>query len=231
MIHLLLFLFFFFFFFNDTATTEIYTLSLHDALPTFAPDDATLHLIGGEGDRGHRSLGGGLGREPLDREGEDLLCLFIRAATRLLLQVPGQGGGIIPGLVLEPAQQLLLGLLGRQAGDLLEPGPRLALLGGERLIPILQRPAALLETAGTLFQAAESLLDLAATARGLLLECLARIHQLFLRREHDTLSGFPEQPFGLHRGRARRRLRSSALHAAADQVEQHPCSDASAEEG
>src|SRR2546425_8968578 len=29
----MLFLFFFFFFFNDTATTEIYTLSLHDALP------------------------------------------------------------------------------------------------------------------------------------------------------------------------------------------------------
>src|SRR5256885_9145094 len=26
-------IFFFFFFFNDTATTEIYTLSLHDALP------------------------------------------------------------------------------------------------------------------------------------------------------------------------------------------------------
>src|SRR5215510_16228381 len=29
----LLFVLFFFFFFNDTATTEIYTLSLHDALP------------------------------------------------------------------------------------------------------------------------------------------------------------------------------------------------------
>src|SRR5438034_11479510 len=27
------FIFFFFFFFNDTAPTEIYTLSLHDALP------------------------------------------------------------------------------------------------------------------------------------------------------------------------------------------------------
>src|SRR2546429_4072682 len=26
------------FFFNDTATTEIYTLSLHDALPIFQPD-------------------------------------------------------------------------------------------------------------------------------------------------------------------------------------------------
>src|SRR5215217_1869090 len=30
-----IFFFFFFFFFNDTATTEIYTLSLHDALPIF----------------------------------------------------------------------------------------------------------------------------------------------------------------------------------------------------
>src|SRR5215475_15817498 len=32
-----IFLFFFFFFFNDTATTEIYTLSLHDALPICGP--------------------------------------------------------------------------------------------------------------------------------------------------------------------------------------------------
>ena len=30
-----LFSLFFFFFFNDTATTEIYTLSLHDALPIY----------------------------------------------------------------------------------------------------------------------------------------------------------------------------------------------------
>src|SRR5256885_12888267 len=29
--------YFFFFFFNDTATTEIYTLSLHDALPISPP--------------------------------------------------------------------------------------------------------------------------------------------------------------------------------------------------
>src|SRR2546430_4872749 len=31
---------FFFFFFNDTATTEIYTLSLHDALPIYPPRDS-----------------------------------------------------------------------------------------------------------------------------------------------------------------------------------------------
>ena len=32
------FFFFHFFFFNDTATTEIYTLSLHDALPIYKID-------------------------------------------------------------------------------------------------------------------------------------------------------------------------------------------------
>src|SRR5205807_10518621 len=34
----LLLLLFFFFFFNDPATTEIYTLSLHDALPIYVAD-------------------------------------------------------------------------------------------------------------------------------------------------------------------------------------------------
>src|SRR2546430_6586388 len=36
-------LFFFFFFFNDTATTEIYTLSLHDALPICLPAKRLFH--------------------------------------------------------------------------------------------------------------------------------------------------------------------------------------------
>src|SRR5256885_14923616 len=40
---------FFFFFFNDTATTEIYTLSLHDALPIY----------------GHRQYGGRVPADPL----------------------------------------------------------------------------------------------------------------------------------------------------------------------
>src|SRR3989442_3309338 len=37
------------FFFNDTATTEIYTLSLHDALPIYRlgrPDDPDLSAVG-----------------------------------------------------------------------------------------------------------------------------------------------------------------------------------------
>src|SRR5260221_2986003 len=35
---------FFFFFFNDTATTEIYTLSLHDALPIYLETE-TLRMM------------------------------------------------------------------------------------------------------------------------------------------------------------------------------------------
>src|SRR3712207_9183774 len=53
----------FIFFFNDTATTEIYTLSLHDALPISVVDAPALQA----GDqRGQRlrlaSAGGGAGR-------------------------------------------------------------------------------------------------------------------------------------------------------------------------
>src|SRR2546425_8493496 len=45
----------FFFFFNDTATTEIYTLSLHDALPISSPrtsDSRPLRHIEGWAGRG-----------------------------------------------------------------------------------------------------------------------------------------------------------------------------------
>src|SRR5256885_8074888 len=37
---------FFFFFFNDTATTEIYTLSLHDALPISSANGTRVHPNG-----------------------------------------------------------------------------------------------------------------------------------------------------------------------------------------
>src|SRR5256885_16628433 len=41
----------FFFFFNDTATTEIYTLSLHDALPILSGDAADTVRVSRQGDR------------------------------------------------------------------------------------------------------------------------------------------------------------------------------------
>src|SRR3712207_8037221 len=79
----------FFFFFNDTATTEIYTLSLHDALPILQQPGGGALADGdaaGDGDDvGH--LGGGVaeeavlrGPQPLaggDVQGED------RKSTRL----------------------------------------------------------------------------------------------------------------------------------------------------
>src|SRR3712207_8849564 len=49
-------LFFFFFFFNDTATTEIYTLSLHDALPISVTDEPGLYLAGRFGVRIENTL-------------------------------------------------------------------------------------------------------------------------------------------------------------------------------
>src|SRR3712207_9089999 len=48
----------FFFFFNDTATTEIYTLSLHDALPISELSRLELFLHRGR-DRGHGLCGAG----------------------------------------------------------------------------------------------------------------------------------------------------------------------------
>src|SRR3712207_8766500 len=54
----------FFFFFNDTATTEIYTLSLHDALPI------CLRGVAATGDRDHPpSYGGERPPGPADAPG------------------------------------------------------------------------------------------------------------------------------------------------------------------
>src|SRR2546422_11541680 len=51
------------FFFNDTATTEIYTLSLHDALPICHPDRPEPQDAGAVQDQGEQGPGGP-GRRP-----------------------------------------------------------------------------------------------------------------------------------------------------------------------
>src|SRR2546421_12461220 len=64
----------FFFFFNDTATTEIYTLSLHDALPIYPHEDQDRHLARSR--RPEAQDGGGRPLRPRPREGD-------RKSTRL----------------------------------------------------------------------------------------------------------------------------------------------------
>src|SRR2546427_1435516 len=82
--HLCLF-FFLFFFFNDTATTEIYTLSLHDALPISPRGGARAELVDGR----QRRVGGGLrGR----RSGRGGYILAGAAGTAGARERGGRGG-------------------------------------------------------------------------------------------------------------------------------------------
>src|SRR2546422_7652027 len=55
-----------FFFFNDTATTEIYTLSLHDALPIFRPAGLPPPARDLDGDLSLRPRGACVGDRRLD---------------------------------------------------------------------------------------------------------------------------------------------------------------------
>src|SRR3712207_9034098 len=79
----------FFFFFNDTATTEIYTLSLHDALPI-----SDLRRAPGHAESADQALDegqvarGGAGGELLDRSEEHTSELQSRQylVCRLLLE-------------------------------------------------------------------------------------------------------------------------------------------------
>src|SRR3712207_8531439 len=65
------------FFFNDTATTEIYTLSLHDALPISEGGHRPAHE-GARGDQAHEGDEVALARiEQAQRPGVALAALFV----------------------------------------------------------------------------------------------------------------------------------------------------------
>src|SRR3989449_11073562 len=126
-----------FFFFNDTATTEIYTLSLHDALPIYArykgasiltPNLAELREVVGswhdEKDLGRRAQAL---REKLDLEallltrGGDGMTLYrrggavgIKAEARDVFDVTGAGDTVIAPLAVMPRA-------GRGAGEARAP--------------------------------------------------------------------------------------------------------------
>src|SRR5256885_8327544 len=72
---------FFFFFFNDTATTEIYTLSLHDALPISRRRADRVGRGGREGE-----AGGSVGRALRSEEHTSELQSPCNLVCRLLLE-------------------------------------------------------------------------------------------------------------------------------------------------
>src|SRR2546429_4537437 len=83
-----------FFFFNDTATTEIYTLSLHDALPIFTPSPEQLAEGAGvvegqrEGETGER---GGRSEEHTSelQSRLHLVCRLLLEKKKKLYRRPG----------------------------------------------------------------------------------------------------------------------------------------------
>src|SRR6266480_200659 len=204
----------------------------------FPPDDASLHLVGGEGHGGHGALGGVLGRDPLDRDGEDLLRLAVGALLRLLFQLPGERGGFAPGLVLEPPQQLLFRLLRGEAGDLLEAGPRLGLLGPECALPLLAGLLPAPQLAGLGFEARHFLLDLvlapldvAPPTPYLSIPRVAGAHQLFFRRQHHPLARVFQEACAVRCGGLRGGIRHPPLHAPPHDIESRSRGDPAAKEG
>src|SRR2546428_7521411 len=90
--------FYCFFFFNDTATTEIYTLSLHDALPIYSQEDDA-------------PSGSMTASRSTSRSGRRNTCSSDRARrfTRTSLyshRVPGGRGGRRPPLSAQPSSPL-----------------------------------------------------------------------------------------------------------------------------
>src|SRR3989441_12101764 len=80
----------FFFFFNDTATTEIYTLSLHDALPIYD----RRHGDEGERQQGADAEGRQDSRRLRGRSGGRLHAVReVRGEARALPRQPAAGGG------------------------------------------------------------------------------------------------------------------------------------------
>src|SRR5690348_18200523 len=73
-----------FFFFNDTATTEIYTLSLHDALPT--SDRLATTSRGSTGTTSTTAFGTGSASGPRSEEHTSELQSPVHLVCRLLLE-------------------------------------------------------------------------------------------------------------------------------------------------
>src|SRR5688572_32872209 len=80
----------YFFFFNDTATTEIYTLSLHDALPIFLEEILSFRMQGVEFDNGDMYVDG-------HKAASDVRDEFVSVTEKLMVEL-AQCYNVLPQL-------------------------------------------------------------------------------------------------------------------------------------
>ena len=89
-------------------------------ITALAADDAALHFVIGQGHHRNGGLAGVVGGAPLDGGGDDLAGAAVGFVLQLALDLLQLGHGIVLGLGLHLGDQLGLGFLHRQAGDLLQ---------------------------------------------------------------------------------------------------------------
>src|SRR5260221_424739 len=105
-------------------------------VPSLTPDDPTLHLVVRERHRGHGRFRRGIGGDPLNGEGHDLLCLTLPVAPRGLADLAQQSRGVRLRFLLQAPNQLSPGVLTGHARHLLQAPP---LVGHEPLELLLTR--------------------------------------------------------------------------------------------
>ena len=89
-------------------------------VPALTADDPALHLIVGQGHHADGRLAHMVRGAPLDGQGDDLPGGLVRLLLGLLLELPDLHGLFVDQLALQVVQQVLLGLLHREGGDLLQ---------------------------------------------------------------------------------------------------------------
>src|SRR5690606_6674498 len=115
---------------------------------------AALHVVLRQRDRARRDLRRVLRGDPLHGERDDLLCLAVGVALRIVADLADPVPGVGQRLFLETTDQLRLGVRGREPGELLEPAALLAAQAVELGLAVVELLLPAPELAGALAEIA-----------------------------------------------------------------------------